>query len=109
MWSHVSLYERSRERLYKQKRRHGNHKNRDSNDAASNSGMPVAARAENGERKRQRVPTLLRTPLIWLLKLISDFWPPELSGIHFHHFETKVCGDLLQQLQEADTTSKSCV
>lgn len=59
MRSHVYLYERSRERLYnKQKRRQG----RARNDAASNSGMPVATRAENGERKRQRVPTLLRTP-----------------------------------------------
>ena len=62
MWSHVSLYERNRERLYKQKRRHGNQRDTDRNDAASNSGMPVATRAENGERKRQRVPTLLRTP-----------------------------------------------
>ena len=63
MWSHVYLHERSRERLYnKQKRRQGNHRDRARNDAASNSGMPVATRAENGERKRQRVPTLLRTP-----------------------------------------------
>lgn len=46
----------------RKKRRQGNHRDRDRNDAASNSGMPVATRAENGERKRQRVPTLLRTP-----------------------------------------------